>query len=104
MGHPSSDKGKRFERNLVKQFKKENLIAERMYGSDGTHVGLGKNVDIVVESSDGEQFGLQCKHFKETPKYLQLYDGTDGSVIKQDLREPVVVLSLTTFIKLLKKG
>lgn len=100
-GIKHSLKGKKFERKIVNLFKSNGIEADRMYGSDGTHVGLSKNVDIVVDIKD-DQLAFQLKHLKETPKYLTLFEGTDGTIIKENLKEPMIILKLTDFITIIK--
>lgn len=82
-------KGTEFERLVKKEFENAGFTVVRSAAS------LGK-ADLHVE-----QLGsIQCKARKNLSIY-NLFDGADVLVVKANRKEPLIVMSLKKFIKLL---
>ena len=87
MTHPSKRKGNEFEREIVNSARARGLIAERAYASNGRALGESEAVDVVVNG-----LRIQAKRRAKLPKYLQIPDGADAVVVRQDRGETLVLL------------
>jgi len=103
MAHPSSRKGKRFEREVVNDAEAAGLRAERAYASNGRALGESDTVDVTVEAPGGQTWRAQCKRRKSVASYLAPPDGADVTVIREDRAESLVVVPLDRFLSLLKE-
>ena len=85
-------KGYRFEREVLKKFEEAGFKVVRSPASKGSG-------DLFVE-------GLGEVQVKARKKYgiYDLFEGADFLVIKADYREPLIVLSLERFLKLLREA
>jgi len=81
-------KGTEFERLVKKEFEKAGFEVTRSAAS------LGK-ADLYVEGIGS----VQCKARKTFAVY-NLFDGADILVVKANRKEPLIVMSLKKFIKL----
>ena len=90
MPSKSKAKGNRFERWFVKWLQARGYIAERAWGSDGRSKGWHESVDVFAFSNLQENT-CQLKSRAKLPKYLQIPEGCDTVVFKQD-RGPTLVL------------
>ena len=84
-------KGTRFEREVKKAFEEAGFSVVRSAAS------LGK-ADLYVERLGS----AQCKARKRLSLY-SLFDGADILVVKADRKEPLTVMPLSRFVKLLKE-
>ena len=84
-------KGTRFEREVKKAFEEAGFSVVRSAAS------LGK-ADLYVEGIGS----VQCKARKRLSLY-NLFDGADVLVVKADRKEPLIVMPLSRFVKLLKE-
>jgi hypothetical protein len=97
MTHPSKAKGNNFERELVKQAVESGLTAERAYASNGRALGEAETVDVLIA-----QKRIQAKRRKKLADFLQLPEGCDAVVIRQDRGDSMVLLPWFDFLDLLK--
>ena len=95
------DRGNRYERELVNEFKDAGVPAERTWGSDGRSRGLIAEVDLILETKQGVKYG-QAKRKKRIPAYLEPVDGIDIQVIRADRSESLVVMRISDYISLIK--
>jgi len=87
MPNPNRRRGFDFERELVHAAQAAGLEARRAYGSNGLSLpGCVEEVDVLVAGHKA-----QCKRRRALPGYLQIPDGCDVVVCRQD-RGPVLVL------------
>ena len=95
------DRGNRYERELVNEFKDAGVPAERTWGSDGRSRGLIAEVDLILETKQGVKYG-QAKRKKRIPAYLEPVDGIDIQVIRADRSESLVGMRISDYIALIK--
>ena len=87
MPHPSKAKGNGFERELVNQAIKAGCEAQRAWGSNGEALGENAEVDLKVDD-----MRIQAKRRKALPSYLQVPEGCEAVVFRQDRGETLVLL------------
>lgn len=97
-------KGKRYEREVVREAEAAGLRAERAYASNGRALGESDAVDVTVEAPGGQTWRAQCKRRKSVASYLAPPDGADAVVIREDRAVSLVVLPLDRFLSLLKSA
>ena len=71
--------------------------AERAFGSNGKALGESEQVDLKINS-----FRVQAKRRKKLAEDLQVPEGADGVVFKQDRRAPLALIPYATLLELLK--
>ena len=86
-GEGKEGKIDRFERELVNEARAKGLCADRAYASDGRSLGESCEVDVLVQG-----MRLQAKRRKALPAYLQIPDGADAVVFRQDRGETMVLM------------
>lgn len=97
MTHPSKVKGNTFEREIVKHAQASGIAAERAYASNGRALGECEATDCVI---GGKR--VQAKRRAKLPGYLQVPDGVDAVVFRQDFGEPMALLSYWDWLDLVK--
>ncbi len=99
---PSKNKsrGNRFERYVVQRAKEEGFDAERAWGSDGKSLGLTHDVDAVIRTKI-ETWKCQMKKRKSIASYVKPSENVDVQIIGEDRQEPLVVIPLSKFLKLI---
>lgn len=100
MGKFSRSKGKRFETEIVHRLKDGGLPAERVPLSGGAG---GSFTGDVIFRHNGADLKLEAK--KRATGFTQIYQwiiGNYGLVIGRDHAEPLIVLRLQDFVRLLK--
>lgn len=97
MGKSQRDKGARVERELVNRLSEAGITAERVPlsgGAGGSYTG-----DIIIEGAKAE-----VKARKEGTGFALLYrwlGDNDYLIVKTDRKEPLVVMEMHQFEKLL---
>jgi Holliday junction resolvase len=99
MSHPSKQKGNSFERELVNKFIENGLVALRAYASNGLALGKSAEVDVLVENT----YCIQAKRRKSLPSYLQIPEGCDSVIFRQDRGPTLVLTDLDTYIEFIKQ-
>ena len=99
MSHPSKTKGNGFEREIVNIARERGLTAERAYASNGKALGESEQVDVVIQGCR-----IQAKRRKCLPAYLQIPEGCDAVVFRQDRGEPLALVPLETLLTLIEGG
>jgi Holliday junction resolvase len=97
MSHPSKRKGSSYERELVNQAKELGLEAERAYASNGKALGCTEGVDLKVEG-----IRIQAKRRKKLAEYLQIPDGADAVVFREDHGQSLTLIRYEYFLELLE--
>ena len=93
----SKRKGTVYERELVNQARESGLGAVRAYASDGRSLGEAPEVDLIVEDKK-----IQAKRRKSVASYLQVPEGCDAVVFRQDRGEPLVLMTWWEYLDLVK--
>jgi len=99
MTHPNKRRGNNFERELVNDAKGRGLDAIRAYASDGRSLGEGSEVDVLIQG-----MRIQAKRRKCLPAYLQIPDGCDAVVCRQDRGETLVLMRFDDLLDKLDGG
>lgn len=99
MTSPSKRKGNEFERELVRDATSRGLIAERAYASNGRALGESEQVDLLVQG-----MRIQAKRRAKLPQYLQIPNGADAVVVRQDRGETLVLLRWDDLLDKLQDG
>jgi Holliday junction resolvase len=97
MTHPSKRKGNGFERELVQLARDSGLTSERAYASNGRALGCVEAVDLTIDDKR-----IQAKRRACLPAYLQLPDGCDAVVFRQDRGTTLVLIDIYEYLDLLK--
>ena len=97
MPHPSKTKGNNFEREIVNAARKHGFRSERAWGSNGRSLGMEPGVDLTIE-----HLRIQAKRRKQLPAYLQLPNGCDVVVVRQDRGESLAIVSLAMLFEMLR--
>lgn len=100
MGKPSRDKGARFERECVHEFKDRGVPAERVPLSGAMHGSFGG--DVRIKTRDGWALA-ECKTRKRA--WMDLFNwlpGNDLLLIKADRTDTLVVMSLDKYVELIR--
>ena len=100
---PSKNKarGNRFERLVISRAKNAGFEAERAWGSDGKSLGLTHDVDGIIKTKE-KTWKLQMKKRKRLASYVKPSENVDVQVIGEDREEPLVVVPLNEFLKLIE--
>ena len=88
MAHPSKQKGKRFEREIVDLCNIWETKCVRAWGSNGRALGQHEEVDCLIE----DDYKVQAKVRKRLPKYLIPSKEVDAVVFKQDRGEVLMLV------------
>ena len=105
MAPPSKRKSNRFERELRDAFQKAGLRAERAYASNGANLitdagtRCTSDVDLLVEGA----LRVQAKRRKSVAQYLTPPEGTQVTIVREDLAEALAVVPLGFLVRLLAK-
>jgi Holliday junction resolvase len=100
--HPSKAKGNRLEREVVNKLKENNIAAKRSWGSDGRSMGMDEEVDVLIEHKN-HKLACQVKARKKLGQVVRPNtDVIDCQVIKEDRGKIFFVITLDTFVNLIK--
>jgi Holliday junction resolvase len=99
MTAPSKRKGNEFERKIVSEARRQGLIAERAYASNGRSLGENDSVDVVVQG-----LRIQAKRRERLPKYLQIPEGADAVIFRQDRGDTLILLRWDDVMDKLQEG
>ncbi len=97
MANTSKRKGYAFEVELVSDAEDVGLDALRAWGSDGRAIGESTGVDLVVARQR-----LQAKRRRVIPQWLQIPEGCDAVVTREDRGETLVLLPWAVYLQFLK--
>ena len=101
MASSSARKGKRFERELVRQAEAVGVDAQRAYASNGKALGEGKEADVVLEVPSGRRLTVQAKRRRNVAGYLTC-ESTDLVAVREDRGEALAVVPLDLLLELLQ--
>lgn len=96
MPSKNSRRGSNFEREIVNIARAAGFRAERAYGSNGRALGESEQVDVLIGN-----LRVQAKRRKKLAEYLQIPDGADCVVFKQDRKAPLALIPLDALLVLL---
>lgn len=105
MGQRSSRKGKRYERELVREAEAAGLEAERAYASNGKALGEAEACDVLLrhpEANVMDATRVQAKRRASIAQYLSPPDGADVTVIREDRGESLAVVPWSLFLDLVR--
>lgn len=104
MANKNKDRGTYGENYVVGRFAKADLVSKRTWGSDGRSMGFVKEVDVVMRPKKSPiwKWFFQIKKRKVVASYFYPPEGTSATIVKQDYKEPLVILYLDDFIELVK--
>ncbi len=100
MTHKNKVRGNNLEREIVNAAKDIGLSAKRAYASDGRSLGKSEVVDVVVEHTT-----IQAKRRKKVAQWLYPDyhgDDVDAVVTRMDRKEPLVIIPLKRFLRLIQ--
>ena len=100
MTHRNKVRGNNLEREVVNAAKDAGLSAKRAYASDGRSLGKSEVVDVMVED-----YCVQAERRKKIAAWLypdNHGDDVDVVVTRMDRKEPLVVLPLNEWLRLIK--
>jgi Holliday junction resolvase len=103
-GRAPKQKGNRIERECVNLAKGFGFESKRAWGSDGRSLGWHEEVDMTIDI--GKPIGFykfQVKGRKAIADYLKPCEHVYGQILKEDRKEPLVVLRYKDFLTLLKR-
>jgi len=106
MAHPSARKGKRYEREVVREAEAVGLEAERAYASDGRSLGEAEECDVLVRPADAnvmDAVRIQAKRRASVANYLEPPEGADVTVIREDRGDSLAVVPLPMLLDLLQQ-
>ena len=96
MTTPSKRKGNNYEREVVKAASSYGLEAKRAYASNGQALGESEQVDVKIEN-----FRIQCKRRKKIADFLQIPEGADAVLFREDKGNTLVLITFEQLLKLL---
>ena len=106
MGKMQRDNGARVEREMVARHIEEGIHSERVPLSGmakGMRMGEGHDIDVYISKDKAPLVG-EVKARRHLPGWLLGWLGeNDFLMIKEDRKEPVVVLPLRVWFYLLKR-
>ena len=100
MTHKNKVRGNNLEREIVNAAKDIGLSAKRAYASDGRSLGKSEVVYVVVEHTT-----IQAKRRKKVAQWLYPDyhgDDVDAVVTRMDRKEPLAIIPLKRFLRLLQ--
>tara|TARA_R100000995_G_C3449414_1_gene107345 strand:- start:42 stop:380 length:339 start_codon:yes stop_codon:yes gene_type:complete len=98
--HKNKVRGNNLEREIVNAAKDIGLSAKRAYASDGRSLGKSEVVDVIVENTC-----IQAKRRKKVAQWLYPDyhgDDVDAVVTRMDRKEPLVIIPLKRFLRLIQ--
>lgn len=104
MSSKAKIKGRQFENIVRDKHLSEGIPAERVPGSGmfgGKYTG-----DVIIPSIENPEFVIECKKRKDGQGFavLEKWMGdSDIMFLGRDRQEPMIVLSLPVYIKLMRK-
>jgi Holliday junction resolvase len=98
-GRSPKRKGSAFERELVNEAKARGFEAERAYGSNGRALGESEEVDLVVQGCR-----IQAKRRATLASYLQIPEGADAVVFRQDRGPTLALIPWDTLLTLIERN
>ena len=98
MVNKSKQKGNGFEYEIANKAKDLGIPAERARGSDGRALGEVKEVDLIVGG-----VRIQAKRRKQLPKYLNIDEGVDLVVFREDRGETYALVRWADVLELIRK-
>lgn len=96
-GRTNRNRGFGFEREIVNDAKRRGLDAERAFGSNGRALAEAESVDVKVQGCR-----VQAKRRKTLPAYLQIPDGCDVVMFRQDRGKTLVLMDYEDFMEQLQ--
>ena len=99
MPSKNSIRGSTFEREIVHKARDKGFRAERAYGSNGRALGESEEVDLLID-----RFRVQAKRRKKLASFLQIPEGADAVVFRQDRSAPMALITLDTLLDLLEQA
>jgi len=102
MPSKSKAKGNRLERQIVQWFSDRGIPCERAWGSNGAALGEAETVDNVAHFSFGK-LRIQAKSRKRIADFMTVPDGADCTILKADREDPLIVMDLTEFLRLVER-
>ena len=99
MPSSSKRKGSNFERELVNCARERGLDAERAYASNGKALGHAEEVDLTVQGCR-----IQAKRRKKLADFLQIPEGADAVIFRQDRGKTLVLIDFEDFLRLVADG
>jgi Holliday junction resolvase len=100
LGQKNKARGTTFERELVSQLTAAGFPAKRAYCSNGESLGEVAQVDILILSPSCR---IQAKRRKSLPQYLDIDEGVDIVVFREDHKKAKVLLYWEDYLILLQK-
>ena len=103
-GRAPKQKGNRIERECVNLAKGYGFKSKRAWGSDGRSLGWHEEVDMVIETNNLYEGNLkfQVKGRKAIADYLKPSEHVDGQILKEDRKEPLVVIRYKDLLNMIK--
>ena len=99
MTSSSKRKGNGFETEICDAAKEKGLPARRAYASNGLALGEVEAVDCLIAG-----LRIQAKRRKKIADFLQVPDGCDCVVFRQDRGDSMVLMDYARFLELLKNS
>jgi len=99
MTHPNKVKGNSYEYEIRNQAKELGLEAIRAFASNGKSLGKCEAVDVMIEGVT-----IQAKRRKVLANYMQIPEGVDIVVMRQDRGESLAVVPFKKILELIKDG
>lgn len=97
MPNRNKQRGYELEHELEVVAKAEGLDAIRAYGSNGRAIGETQGVDLRIAKKR-----IQAKRHKKFPLWLQVPEGADYVVFREDYAKPVIQIPFIDWCKLKK--
>jgi len=97
-GRTNRNRGFGFEREIVNEAKARGLEAERAYGSNGRALGCVEQVDCVVAGCR-----IQAKRKRKLAAYLEIPDGCDAVVFREDRGKTFALIPWETLLSILEE-
>ena len=103
-GRAPKQKGNRIERECVNLAKGYGFKSKRAWGSDGRSLGWHEEVDMIIETNNFFEGNLkfQVKGRKAIADYLKPSEHVDGQILKEDRKEPLVVIRYKDLLNMIK--
>lgn len=104
-GRAPKAKGNRIEREIVRMAKDQGWESMRAWSSDGRSLGWHEEVDVILWKGKDRKnaWRFQVKGRKAIADYIKPCDYVDGQILKEDRKDPLIVVDLQWFLYLLKE-
>lgn len=103
-GRAPKQKGNRIERECVNLAKGFGFSSKRAWGSDGRSLGWHEEVDMIIGHSKLKHlFKFQVKGRKAISNYIKPSEHVYGQILKEDRKEPLVVIRYKDLLDLFKR-